>query len=100
MANSLIDGMRRGEKSAFVDGLSHAGAIYRMNAIGFFAKAGMYDAEIIDKIKALKQDKATLDCYSVSDFAKAALDLIGIERYYGNSSFVKNLIDSKFDFMK
>ena len=42
MANSLIDGMRRGEKSAFVDGLSHAGAIYRMNAIGFFAKAGMY----------------------------------------------------------
>lgn len=100
MANSLIEGMRSGVKKAFVDGLAHSGAIYRMNAIGFYVKAGVFDEEIIDKIKELKQDEVALDGYSVADFAKAALDLMGIERYCGESLFVKKLIASKFDFLE
>ena len=100
MANSLIDRMRKGEKKAILDGLSHSGAIYRMNAISFFAISRIQDAEIESKIMELKNDDTVLDGYSVSDFASAALDLLGIETYTGNKALVKDLIESKFEFLK
>lgn len=99
MANHLIDRMKKGDKKAIVDALSHSGAIYRMNAISFCAIWKIKDPEVENRIKELKQDDVTLDGYRVSDFAAAALDLMGIETYTGNRIFTKNLIDSKFEFL-
>lgn len=100
MANSLIERMRKGEKQAIIDGLSHSGAIYRMNAIAFSSLSRIKDAEVEKRIQELKEDDIILDGYSVSDFALAALDLMKVESYAGNKRSVKNLIDSKFDFLK
>lgn len=100
MANSLIEKMKKGEKQAIIDGLSHSGAIYRMNAISFSSIFNVRDDEVKERIKSLKDDDITLDGYSVSDFAMAALDLMKIEKYTGGKASVKNLIDSKFDFLQ
>lgn len=100
MANRLIDKMKTGDKTAVVAGLSHPGAIYRMNAISFSVLFHISDAEIIQKITELKNDQVALDGYSVSDFAFAALDVMGFESYVGNKASVKNLIKSKFEFLK
>lgn len=100
MANSLISRMRNGEKAAIMEGLSHSGAIYRMNAISFLSIFGVKDTDTTNKLKELKKDRVMLDGYSVADFAMAALDLMKIERYSGNDEPVKNLIQSKFEFLK
>ena len=36
--------------------------------------------------------------YTVSDFAIAALDVLGIEQYKGNEENIKAIIESKFEF--
>ena len=51
MANELISRMISGEREAILKGLSHPGAIYRMNAIGQVYLNNMRDAEIIEKLK-------------------------------------------------
>lgn len=100
MANSLIERMQRGEKQAIIEGLLHKGAIYRMNAISFSSICKLKDAEVETRIKDLKDDNIVLDGYSVSDFAHAALELMAVEIYTGNKPAVKELINSKFDFLK
>lgn len=100
MANKLIDGMRKGEQQAILDGLFHPGAIYRMNAIGFSVATGTWSVEIEQKIKELREDDVMLDGVSVSDFANAALDLANAEQYTGNKMRVKELIASRFEFLK
>ena len=100
MANSLVERMRTGEKQAIIEGLSHQGAIYRMNAISFSSICKIKDVEVEMRIKDLKDDDVMLDGYSVSDFAHAALELMEVETYTGNKPSVKDLIKSKFDFLK
>ena len=100
MANELIAKMKKGDKNAIISGLSHNGAIYRMNAISFSALHNIQDADVKKKITELTDDDISLDTYSVSDFAYAALDVMGIALYKGNSDSVKRLIESKFEFLK
>lgn len=99
MANSLIDEMRNGNIDAIITGLTHHGAIYRMNAIAFFSLQNRNEKAAIKRIKVLKTDFSGVDGYSVSDFAIAALDILGIEKYTGSSRNIKLLIDCQFDFM-
>lgn len=99
MANSLIDEMRNGNSNAIVAGLLHHGAIYRMNAIAFSSLQRRSNKEIVEKIKALRTDHFGIDGYSVSDFAIAALDILGIEKYTGTNQNIKRLIDCRFNFM-
>lgn len=99
MANELISRMISGEREAILKGLSHPGAIYRMNAIGQVYLNNMRDAEIIEKLKVLKADDVMLDGYTVGDFAVAALHNFGIEKYEGDKRTLKELIDSKFGFL-
>ena len=100
MANKLIDDMRKGDRRAILDGLFHPGAIYRMNAIGFSVVTGIRSVEIEQRIKELREDGAVLDGFSVSDFAIAALHLIGAEKYAGSKPRVKKLIACRFEFLK
>ena len=71
--------MISGEREAILKGLSHPGAIYRMNAIGQVYLNNMRDAEIIEKLKVLKADDVMLDGYTVGDFAVAALHNFGMK---------------------
>ena len=99
MANELISRMISGEREAIMRGLSHPGAIYRLNAIGQVYLNNMRDAEIIDKLMELKSDDIMLDGYTVGDFAVAALHNYGIEKYEGDKRTLKELIESKFGFL-
>ena len=99
MANELISRMISGEREAIMRGLSHPGAIYRMNAIGQVYLNNMRDAEIIDKLMELKSDDIMLDGYTAGDFAVAALHNYGIEKYEGDKRTLKELIESKFGFL-
>ena len=100
MGYSLVNRMRNGEKSAIIEGLLHRGSIFRMNAIGFSSMIEDADADIVHEIQKLKDDSVMLDGYRVSDFAIAALSLMGVEEYKGDQKQVKDLITSKFDFLR
>lgn len=100
MANIWIEGMRRGDGKILLDALPHQGSIYRMNAIAFSCICKADNAQIAEKIRKLKGDNAILDGYSVSDFAKAALDIMQIEKYSGDNVRIRNLIESGFVFLR
>lgn len=99
MANNIIVEMQNGNKDAIINGLSHPGAIYRMNAIAYATLFKLEDTDVIIKLKDLRNDNKGLDGYSVASFSKAALDLLGVEAYEENDTSVKDLIKSKFQFM-
>ena len=95
---TLLQRMKKGNKSAILEGLRHPGALFRINGIINVERYGLKDEEIIDYILDLKCDKISFDGYSVSDFAISALDLLDLEKYNGNDVAIKQLIESKFEF--
>lgn len=98
MESDLIVKVQKGEKNAVITALNHKGAIYRINGIINAARYSLIFPEIIDKILKLCNDNTFLDGYTVSDFAEAALELIGYKKYAGNNQSVHQLIESKFLF--
>ena len=99
MADKLLDEMQHGDKIAILNGLSHSGAIYRMNAVAYAAIFKINGEEAIKRLRALKNDNVDIMGYLVSDFAIASLDMLGAEKYNGADSRVKELIESRFIFM-
>ena len=81
-----IRAMRLGDKNAILWGLKCTGLHYRINAI---ACAVMYKSETYTSIGT-----------SASGCAYAALDILGIEKYAGDSREVKRYLNCKFDFYK
>ena len=100
MAKIIIERMRNGDREAVIKCLSCQGAIYRMDAIAFASLNNMKDAEIIEKLMELKKGRVFLDGYTVGDFAVAALDNLGIEKYTGDDRRMKELIESGFAFLR
>ena len=100
MANELISKMQKGDRNVIFDCLSHSGAIFRMNAVGNAVIHGMNDSETISRLVELKSDNASLDGFTVGDFATAALDVLGCEKYRGNNDRMRSLIATRFNFLK
>ena len=97
--NDLILAMQSGDKDGIYRGLIHSGAIYRTNAIIHTVKHKILNDSIISEIRELTKDGVSLmGVYKVSDFAIAALALLGIEKYYGDDEIILNLINSNFNF--
>lgn len=94
----MVYNMSIGDESAIYNGLNHNGAVIRMNGIMFAANFKFKKSSIIDAIKKLTEDNTEFNGYTVSQFAFAALDVIGIEKYQGNDENIKELIDYKFVF--
>jgi hypothetical protein len=96
--NLLMKQMHAGDESAVRKGLNHSGGLFRLNGIICATLFNYVDEDILDRIKALKDDHESFDGYSVSDFAIAALSLLGIEEYKGDSKKINSLIEVKFMF--
>ncbi len=96
--NALIERMEKGQLAAILAGLRHKGALVRINGILNSVRHSVESDEDIDLIRQLKSDITSFDLYAVSDFAIAALDLMGVEKYNGDKKQILNLIKSKFDF--
>ena len=94
---SLIDKMYSGDVGAIIEGLDHAGCLFRINAIISAYENDIHEKAVIERIKGLKTDEADVDSISVGDYAKAVLHLYGIEKYDGTKKYVRHMIDSKMD---
>ena len=81
-------------------GLKCTGLHYRINAIACAVMYNITDDDIIDSIKELKSETYTSIGTSASGCAYAALDILGIEKYAGDSREVKRYLNCKFDFYK
>lgn len=98
----LINKMEQGDRKAIIQGLSNKGAFIRVNGIVFAVRNHFNDPMITKMIKDLTKDDICLfgtGCsYRVSDFASAALDLLGISKYLGSRQETKSLIAGKMNF--
>ncbi len=90
--------MMLGDQSAIFEGLSHSGVVVRINGIMNAVKFKSNDKKNIDKIISLKSDNQSVIGYTVSQFATAALHVLGIENYNGSDEQIHELIDSEFEF--
>lgn len=98
----LIERMKLGDRKAIQEGLVHKGAILRANGIVFAVRNKYSEPETVQKLIELANDDVYLfghnAGYLVSDFAKAALDIIGIRKYSGGRTEIRNLIKAKLVF--
>lgn len=97
-AEKLISEMNAGSIGAILEGLQYRGILYRINGICNSVKYNIIDANIIRELEKLMNDERTIYGYSISDFAYAALDLLGLRKYLGERLQVREFIVSKFDF--
>lgn len=94
----LFEMIKSGDENAILRGLSHPGAIYRVNAAINAVRFEVKKFQVKVYLDRMKADNVVVNGYRVSEFAYAALDLLGMERYSGNEPKTKALIKSKFDF--
>lgn len=98
----LINKIKRGDKKAIVQSLSDPSAFLRVNGIVFAVRNNYNDPMIIRIMKDLIKDDVCLfgtNCsYRVSDFAQAALDLLGVSKYFGDRQEIKMLITERMVF--
>lgn len=95
----LFAKIQTGDRNAILKGLIHPGAIYRVNAAMNAVRYNIKDVPVKIYLGRMKKDDIFINGYRVSDFAHAALDLLGLESYFGNELRVRRLITSKFDFL-
>lgn len=94
----LLENIKNGNPSSIIKGLVHPGAFYRVNAIFCACRFKITDPPIKSYIDKLKTDSLIMNGYRVSDFAIAALDILGFEPYEGDDRRILRLIASKFEF--
>ncbi len=101
MLTELQKMMNRGNKDSLIEGLASSSSVLRTNAIVETAKHGYKDEALLRLIRDLRNDNVGSfgdEYWRVWQFAVAALDVLGVEKYTGHDEGVKQLIDSKFDF--
>lgn len=94
----LIKKIQAGDSSAIVQGLSHPGAFYRINAAINAVRYEVREPVIKVYLSRLKNDQIIMNGYRVSDFAVSALDILGFESYMGSDLRIRRLIQSRFEF--
>ena len=94
----MLEKIKTGDENAILEGVTHKGAIYRINALIYAVRNAVDSEKVKEKIYDLQNDKVSVDGYKVSDFALAALDLLGIEKYTGINEQIKALIESRLIF--
>ena len=102
MVKPNLEKVYAGDKNEIISAMSCDASFYRMNGLVEAVKHGLKEKAITRQIKKLVDDKTGIlslrGGYTVSDFAIAALDVLGIEQYKGNEENIKAIIESKFEF--
>lgn len=92
MANNLPSRMIKGDRKAIAEGLSSTSPYIKICALQWAAYYRVINPETISKIAKLKNDDSVDMGYQVSNFAVAALDVLGIEKYKGQNKEMLALI--------
>lgn len=74
--------------------LRHDGAAFRLRGLAYCIGQRLNRPEVVKEIKALTKDGVLVLGHTIADYAIAALDILGIEKYIGNSDGIKSLISS------
>lgn len=96
-SQEFINDIHTGREMFVKLALDQKGAIFKVNGIISAVNHKIVSKSIIDKIRDLKNDNTIISGFYVSDFAAAALDALGMEKYKGNSERIKELIISKLE---
>lgn len=82
------------------EALSHENFIVRVRAICEAVDRRLDDAKTIEAIQALKNDSTSFwNQYLIQDFAFAALDILGVEKYKEKNERVDALVESQLHFL-
>ena len=100
MVSQLIKDMAAGDRNAILRGIQSTGTSDKSCGICFAAIHRIRDSEMIAAIRAAKEDADLIYAYRISDFAIAALDILGVEKYTGDNELIQTLIHSKFAFLE
>lgn len=96
--DKITQQMMAGDKAAIIDGFISSSRLDNVNAIISAVNHELKDKSIETQLKRLKQDETCLFGYNagykISDFAVAALHLLGLSMYTGADKTVIALIDS------
>lgn len=74
--------------------LNHAGAGYRIEGLKDCVVFDIKNADVISKIKELKNDDVVVLGWSVGQLATVVLDVLGIEKYKGNDPYMVGMIEN------
>ena len=88
----MIDSMHAQDIEAIQYGLNSDVWIMKINALWGACKIKDLSDELKSKIVSLQDDNLKYNGYAVSDFATAAMDILGLKKYTGDDDIRKGLI--------
>lgn len=95
----IINKMSSGNFEAILYGAHSNIPILNLNAIIFGTKYLLKDTDFINIIKSsFLNSNITFFGVEIKKIATASLHLLGVKKYTGEDHFIKELIDSKFNF--
>ena len=107
MKNNRTDEIRMmmlGNRSEIERGLNSDNKCLRLDGLLWATYHNINDENVIERIRELKYDEESAMGFKVSDYAVAALDILGVEKYQGGderlSDLIKNFLPSKSDVEK
>lgn len=91
--NALIKRIPTMSDDELAEMLKHEHFIVRTSAIWETVNRHNLDKDVVSLLKDLKKDETKFwNFIKVQDFAFAALDILGVEKYAGDNEYVKRLI--------
>lgn len=84
--------MKTVENMTCAEKLSHSGASYRLNGIVECLDKGKATSSEISLLEKLETDETVLGGRTISTYAKAALDILGVKKYLESDESVSELI--------
>lgn len=95
----IIDRMKEGHIEAVLYGIKSDVPILNFNAVAYGAKYQCHEKEFIDALKnKFINSDITFFGMEMKSFVIAALDVLNVQKYTGNDTFIKQLITYKFQF--
>ena len=96
--DELIASIKKGQKESILYSFKSKDPGLRNLGIIYAVKHQMVYNDVIDELRRLKKDDSMIFGACVYHFAEAALDILGIEEYKGDSPRTKHIIQMRMEF--
>lgn len=93
-----VDNMYDGSTVAILNGISSMSSVEVLNAIVAGTRLKLKDKEFIKGLEKAGNNEEALMGIPIKEFAMAALDILNIEKYSGNSVRVREMIQCGLKF--
>jgi hypothetical protein len=96
-AQHMIDAMKAGNIQVIQECIHSEKAILIVNAIIFGVQQELDSPSFISGVEKAAQNQTVLMGHRVSEFAVAALDILGKQKYTGTQQSIKDMIQFKMN---